>query len=504
MNRWFSRARAWAPLVTAVALVALLALSACARPRAETASPAPAQPAGPPTAMQPAAPPPLELLEPLPPFPAEEFERRREALMQRMGAGIAVLLGGPAPTTHRRFLQEHNFYYLTGASAHGAALILDARTRIAYLFLPELSSFQRQWEGPRLEPGPEAVRLTGIDSVRPRNAFDGVLRRLLSETDVVYLQHAPPEPPPTSPSDAARAWAEVIEDPWLRLPHQNLRLIELVRERFPDLQIRNLSPLLFNERWVKSSLEADYLRRAGEIGALGVAEAIRSTRPGYYEWEVAAGATFVMNELGEQEIAFAPILASGPNVNIIHYLELDRQIERGDLVVLDYGADYGFYTSDVTRTWPADGRFTPEQLEYYRTVALVRDSVITAMRPGITVPQLTEIAQRIVRRRGHEDVAWPTTRDYIGHFVGMAVHDPGPEDAYTRPFVPGVVFNVEPIIDMPDRDWHFRLEDTVLVTDTGHEVLTDAAPIEPDALARVYAETGVVEWWRGTERTAGR
>ncbi|MBI4410308.1 MAG: aminopeptidase P family protein, partial [Gemmatimonadetes bacterium] len=299
--------------------------------------------------------------------------------------------------------------------------------------------------------------------------------------------------PPTSPPDAAGAWQEIAADPWQQLPHRNRRLVQLVRERFPNVQVRDLAPLLFEARWAKTLREREYMRRSGRIGALGVAEAIRSTRPDYFEWEVAAAARFVYFALGQQEDAFAPILASGPNVNIIHYTELDRRLRGADLVMLDYGSDYGYYTSDVTRTWAASGSFTPEQLEYYRTVALIRDSVVAAIRPGVTVRQLLEIAQRVTRARGHEDVAWTTRTGYIGHFVGMAVHDPGPNE---RPFVAGVVFNVEPIIDLPERHWHFRLEDTVLVTETGHEVLTDAAPVAPEALERLYAETGVLERWK--------
>ncbi|MGH7476904.1 MAG: aminopeptidase P N-terminal domain-containing protein [Longimicrobiales bacterium] len=486
--RWICR---YAPLVV------LLSGAACAsqpsRPGDADQRPTVRLPPGTPVAAT------LEALEPLEPLPAEEFARRRQALLERMGSGIAVLTGEPAIPTHRRFLQDHNFWYLTGVEAPNAALILDAGTGEAHLFVPRQSAREAQWEGAELQPNAETAEVTGIANVHAREEFDGVLRGLVAEANALWLPHDPPEPPPSSAVDAASAWAQVAQDPWLQHEHRNQRLITLARERFPDKEIRDLSPLLGELRWIKSPAEQEYMRRAGLIAALGANEAVRSTRPGYYEWEVAAAATFVQLEMGQQEIAFAPILASGSNVNTIHYTRLDRRIRPDDLVLMDYGADYGYYTSDITRTWAADGSFTPEQVEYYVTTALVRDSVIQAMRPGVTQEQLLEIAQRVVLGRGHQQVAWPTQLGYIGHFVGLSVHDPEPADATTRPFEAGVVFNVEPIIDMPDRGWHFRIEDTVLITDDGAEVLTQGAPIAPLDLNRLYLETGVVEWWKGTE-----
>ncbi|MGH7483580.1 MAG: aminopeptidase P N-terminal domain-containing protein [Longimicrobiales bacterium] len=441
----------------------------------------------------------IAAVDPLEPFPSEEFEARRERLMAALDTGVAVLLGETAPTSHARFLQDHNFYYLTGIEAPGAALVLDATRGVTHLFLPERSEEQEQWEGDLLEPGQQAGEVTGIEDVRPRAEFDAFLRDRLGQAELVWLQHSPPEPPPTSPGDAGAAWAAAAADPWLDAVHRNARLVELVAERFPDVTIRDLSPPLFRARWVKSGLEQEYMRRAGLLAALGANEAIRTTRPGYFEFELAAAARFVQDVMGQQEEAFAPILASGPNINTIHYTELDRRLRADDLVMLDYGADYGYYTSDITRTWAADGQFTDEQAPYYETVVMVRDSVIEAMRPGVTVDELLDIAQRVVRARGHDAVAWPTTREYIGHWVGMSVHDPAPEGAHLIPLEAGVVFNVEPIIDMPDRAWHFRLEDTVLITEDGHEVLTRMSPVAQEDLVRLYLETGVTEWWKGTE-----
>jgi Xaa-Pro aminopeptidase len=445
----------------------------------------------------------LRAIEPLEPFPPSEFAARRDSVMAHMGGGIAVIVGRPPLTSERRFLQDHDFYYLTGVETPNAALILDAQAHQAHLFLPEQSQVSAQFDGPQLTPGPDAVQQTGIQDIRKRSDFDPVLRQMAGSASAIWLLESPPEPPPTSSDDATAAWRDISADPWNGIENRHQRLMERIQQQFPGREIHDLSPVMAELRWVKSPMEQDYMRRAGFISALAMNEAIRSTNPGYYEWEVASAATFIQHELGAQEDAFAPILASGPNINTIHYDKLSRRIQAEDLVLLDYGADFHYYVSDITRTWTASGQFTADELPYYQTVQLVRDSVIAAMKPGVTLAELLQIAQRIVRARGHDSVAWPTTRNYIGHWVGMSVHDPDPPGAETRPLVPGVVFNVEPIIDVPDHHWHFRIEDTVLITKDGHEVLTSTSPVAPIDLTALYLEVGVVEWWKGQEGGVG-
>ena len=219
-----------------------------------------------------------------------------------------------------------------------------------------------------------------------------------------------------------------------------------------------------------------------KIGAEGVKEAMRGTRPGMYEYELEAVARFVYTKLGARGDAFRPIVASGPNTMIWHYSANNRRMQDGEVVYMDYGADYEYYTSDVTRTWPVSGRFTPEQEKIYRCILEVRQTVIAAMKPGVTIVNLQDIAEEVYKRHGFHKEFLAIGRS-IGHTVGISGHDVLSFDR-KRPFEAGVVYNVEPILEIPEKRIHLRLEDTVLITPGGAENMTAGAPV---SVEEIYA-----------------
>ena len=208
-----------------------------------------------------------------------------------------------------------------------------------------------------------------------------------------------------------------------------------------------------------------------------MARAIRATAPGRYEYELEAEAWYWMARGGSQTPAYPAIVASGPMGNRWHYEENSRQMRAGELVVMDYGASLDYLTMDITRTWPVSGRFSDVQLKAYRTVLAAQEAMIAAIRPGVTRDAIRTIAQDIYRRDGF-DPAYA----YIGHYVGMSVHDVGD---WNLPFEAGMVLAIEPIIDLPDQQLHVRIEDTVLVTPTGATVLTSAVPKDVDGITRL-------------------
>ena len=161
-------------------------------------------------------------------------------------------------------------------------------------------------------------------------------------------------------------------------------------------------------------------------------------------------------------------------------------LKDGEVIILDYAPDYYYYTTDITRTWPVSGKFTDVQLKFYNCIKEAEEKVIASMRPSVTEDSLKKIAKAIYVKHGLEKY-W---LDYIGHFVGMAVHDVGP---YDKPFVPGVVYNVEPLIEDKDLKIHLRLEDTVVITATGAENLTSATTVVPENIYRLMREKGVGE-----------
>jgi Xaa-Pro aminopeptidase len=228
------------------------------------------------------------------------------------------------------------------------------------------------------------------------------------------------------------------------------------------------------------------------VGAEATAEAIRATRPGMYEYEIAAAAQYLNTRLGADGDAFPPIVPSGPLTPIVHYMENRRQMQAGEIVYMDYGSDWDYYNSDITRTWPVSGRFTAEQEKMYRCVLEARNAIIAAIEPGATLTTLRDAAEQVYTRHGYRDEFLGTGR-YIGHFVGIAVHDVGGISGpwAEKPFVVGVVFNVEPILQFPERKIHIRLEDTVVLTEKGPENLTAAVPAELEPLYALIREKGV-------------
>ena len=239
----------------------------------------------------------------------------------------------------------------------------------------------------------------------------------------------------------------------------------MIQQMVPQLALQALNPLLDEMRWIKSPYEIELMKKSSEIGAEGVKEAMKGTRPGMYEYEIEAAARYVYTKRGARGDAFRPIVASGPNTMILHYSANNRQMKDGDVVYMDYGADYEYYTSDITRTWPVSGRFTPEQEKMYRCILEARDAIIAAMKPGVTINQLKDVAGEVYKKHGFEKEFLALGR-YVGHTIGISVHDVDPPDR-NRPLVAGVVFNVEPLLEIPEKKIHMRLEDTVLVTPTG-------------------------------------
>jgi Xaa-Pro aminopeptidase len=233
---------------------------------------------------------------------------------------------------------------------------------------------------------------------------------------------------------------------------------------------------------VKTPYEIERVRKSAAIAAEAMSAAMRGTHPGEYEYEVEAAARFVQTRMGARGDAFTPIVASGPNTITWHYERNDRRMQAGEVVLMDYGADFDYYASDITRTWPVSGAFTPEQEKMYRCILEARAAVIAAMKPGATIGRMQDVAEEVYKKHGFRQQFLELGR-YVGHFVGMSVHDVGPMTPDVA-LKAGVVFNVEPLIEFRDKQIHMRLEDTVLVTATGAENLTAAAPAEVEA---VYA-----------------
>jgi Xaa-Pro aminopeptidase len=418
-------------------------------------------------------------------FSPDDFARRRAKLMEQIGDGVAIMQGAELPEAFVKFRQDNNFYYLTGVEMPGAVLIIDGKAKTSLLFVPDKIPGDIKEEA-RIVPAAASASLYKMDAVRSLTAFTGTLNHYALLGQPFYLISSPEETTEMTRDRGDALRVSRMNDPWdERLPKE-VNFIHKIKERYPLVAVKDLTPVLDIMRWVKDEKEIKVIRECGRIGALGFDEAMRVTRPGIYEYQVVAACDFVYQNEGTQGPAYFAIAASGERGLSWHYNANNHLLKEGDVILLDYAPDHHYYTTDITRTWPVADKFSDVQLKYYNCIREAEEKVIAAMKPGVTVNDLKKIAKDVYIKHGYEKL-W---LDYIGHFVGMAVHDVGP---YDKPFVAGVVFNVEPIIEDKDLKIHLRLEDTIVTTANGSENLTAGTTVIPEQIYKLMKEKGVGE-----------
>jgi Xaa-Pro aminopeptidase len=316
--------------------------------------------------------------------------------------------------------------------------------------------------------------------------FANELKKRTSSLGILYTPFSPQETAATSRDRALQHETARRTDSWDGRISREAAFEKNLREKLNEsIRIKNLSPILDDMRRVKDAQEIERLRNSGRIAALGLKEAIRSARPGMYEYQIAALAEFVFLWHGASGPAFFPIVGSGPNSCILHYHQNRRKMNDGDMVVLDFGCDYAYYVSDVSRTFPISGRFSREQAEIYQVVLDAQTAALEKVRPGVTFKELDEAARSVLARHGYEEYF----SHGVGHYVGMSVHDVGGK----APFVAGAVITIEPGVYIPDKNLGIRIEDTILVTKDGYEVLSEDVPKEISEIEKLMAEKGITE-----------
>ena len=413
-------------------------------------------------------------------FTPDDFAKRRAKVMEQIGDGIAIFQGAELPEGFIKFRQDNNFYYLTGVEIPNAKLILDGKTKTATLFVPDRMSPDIKEEA-YITAGAKDAETYKVTRIISTNSFTAVLNSYALQGRTFNILFAPEETAEMSRDRCTAHRISHMNDPWDGRLGKEVVFINKVKERFPQVTVKDLTPVLDMMRWVKDEKEIAVIRECGRIGALGFDEAMRVTRPGMYEYQVVAACDFVYQNEGTQNPAYFAIAPSGERGLAWHYNANNHKMKDGEVILLDYAPDHNYYTTDITRTWPVGDKFTDVQLKMYNCIKEAGEKVIAAMKPGVTINDLKKVAKEVYVRHGFEAL-WP---DYVGHFVGMAVHDVGP---YDQPFVEGVVFNVEPLIEDKNLKMHFRLEDTVVITKTGSENLTALTTTEVDKIYKLKKE----------------
>ncbi|HTP99598.1 MAG TPA: aminopeptidase P N-terminal domain-containing protein [Casimicrobiaceae bacterium] len=420
------------------------------------------------------------------------YRDRRAALTASMrghsGGGLALVPTAPEVPRNRDSLfpyrSDSYFYYLSGFPEPEAVVALvaapDGDRQI--LFCRERNAEREIWDGFRY--GPETAReIFGFDEAYPIGELDAKLVELASDRPALFTPLG-------------------LFEPWDRKVTQ---VLNDVRARVrtgvsaPE-EVVDVRAALDTMRLVKDAHEVNLMRRAGAISSGAHRRAMARTRPGWFEYQVEAELMHEFLQYGAQAVAYPSIVASGPNACVLHYRDNNREMSAGELLLIDAGCEYQGYASDITRTFPVDGKFTGPQKEVYELVLASQLACLDAVKPGVDFHDYHKAAERVLAQ-GYIDLGLlKGTLDEVlesgaykqfymhraGHWLGMDVHDAGlyQVKGASQKLAPGMVLTVEPgtyvrpADNVPEKFWNIgvRIEDDVLVTADGHENLTAATP----------------------------
>jgi Xaa-Pro aminopeptidase len=367
--------------------------------------------------------------------PLSEYASRRARVAAEIKGNTLILYGNP-DSDLVKFKQEDNFYYLTGFSEPDAVLVIDATGEQPeeMLFIKPRNPAQERWTGVTTPSGAEGERSTGIKSVQVLSELAGTMARITPKGRKLY----------TLSSDK--------------------RTMDQVRS-LNATDVQNVASIMANLRVRKSPTELVLLEKTIKISVTGQEAAARTIAPGVWEYEVEAAVEYEFRRRGAERPSFPSIIGSGPNSTVLHYNASTRQMQAGDLVVVDIGAEYSGYAGDVTRTYPVSGKFTPRQREIYQIVLDAQKQAFAAIKPGVTMQQVHQAALNYIRSKGY-DREFPHG---TSHYLGLYVHDPGPSRIVLEP---GMVITVEPGIYLDKEQLGVRIEDDVVVTETGYRILS--------------------------------
>jgi Xaa-Pro aminopeptidase len=438
-------------------------------------------------------------------FPPAEYAARRARVMEKIGDAVAILQGTTERPGEQPLRQSNQFFYLSGVVEPRAILTIDGRTKHTTLYLqPRVERREVTMFGPGLYPGPEAAAATGIDEVLARDEFAKAVAHYAEESRAFFTNFRPEVLGSASSSDPALLARNTLQDPWDGRVSREQAFIAKLKAAAPAANIQDLDPILDAMRGTKSPREIAILKEATRITGLGIMEAMRDCRPGMYQYELQADAEFVFKKYGAYGAAYFALIGSGKTTFYTHYHKNTAKIDDGDLVQFDYAPDYKNYASDVTRVFPANGKFTPRQREYYGIYLKLYQAVMTSIRVH-AAPR--DIIKDAVVKMDAILAAYPFTDDHIrqaavkfvetyrnsranslGHTVGMEVHDVRNP---TPTLEPGQIFTIEPEMQIPEEHVGIRLEDMLLITENGYENLSAFVPIEIADIEKVMTEPGL-------------
>ncbi|MBF0103032.1 MAG: aminopeptidase P N-terminal domain-containing protein [Desulfobacterales bacterium] len=406
------------------------------------------------------------------------IENRKRFIQNLKPQSIAIFHSNDMMPTcgdgHYPFVQHSDLFYLTGIDQEDTILLIcpDAhhKTNTEILFIKETNDKIRIWEGPKLSKD-QGKTISGIDHVEWTSQFDTIFRKLVLESEYMYLN-----------TNEHQRSEMIVES-------RDIRFIRYCREMFPLHSYQRIAPIMHQLRRIKSPIEIELIHKACQITQDTFNQLLQVIRPGIYEYEIEAEIYYSFLKQKASGPAFPSIVASGPNSCILHYIQNDRQCQDGDVLLIDFGATYAHYASDVTRTIPVNGKFSERQQDIYESVLRIQEKALHMLRPGITLEDhkkemhpiieselvgLGLIDSEKLQSQSKDDPLFKTYFMHgISHHLGLDTHDDVGIDV---PLEPGMVLTCEPSIYVRDESIGIRIEDTILITDDGYVNLTRAIP----------------------------
>ncbi|MSP64020.1 MAG: M24 family metallopeptidase [Ignavibacteria bacterium] len=447
-------------------------------------------------------------------FSPEEFATRREKMYESIGPNsVALIQGAQVPNNYTRFRQSNEFYYLCGIETPHSYLILDGSRKSASLYLPHGILSREMFEGKMLtaEDADEVKQLSGINNVYSIDMLNEHLSRFSRGNIIstVYTPFSPAEGFAMGRDLAVRAIADAAMDPFDGHPSREGILIQKLKEKYPALEVKNFTPFLDQARLIKSEKEIEMIDKATRLSCLALLEGMKSTVPGIYEHELDGMAKYIYYRNGSQGEAYYSLIAGGTNAWYPHYAAGKKKLVNGEMLLFDFAPDYGYYASDITRNYPVNGKFNQWQKELYGFYVGCYKAILNKIRPGETAQKIMQEAaaeMEIILSKSkfskpiYENAAKEFVSSYknsaknqyasLGHWVGMSVHDVGFDKG---PLKPGMVFSIEPALRVPEEKIYIRLEDVIVITETGKKVLSDFLPMEIDEIEKIMKEDGMLQ-----------
>ena len=419
--------------------------------------------------------------------PNADYRARREKLATKTDGGAVLLFAGmesEGPNDLYGFRQDNNFYYLTGWSQPGAALLIvapakeknnsPARSYTEIFFLPEHSATREKWTGPKLGPeDTKAASITGFDKVEPLGNLRSELVRLLPERGITVF-------------------TDVVADGEISISAAPIEWLER-NNAFPTyISFADVRPLLASLRMYKDAGEIELIRKATNASIAAQLAAIKAIKPGMTERQISALLQYEWGKRGCERPAYAPIVGAGFDSTVLHYSDDSGPVKAGDVVLMDAAGEYSMYASDITRTVPATGKFTARQREIYNVVLGAQQAAIDAFQSGKSMlhkgqaNSLYDVAYNYINSHGKDLHGQPLGQYFIhglSHYVGLAVHDDGD---YSVPLGPGMVFTIEPGIYIPEENFGVRIEDIFYVDQSGKLIdLTASLPRQAEEIEQI-------------------